>query len=157
MRPLVASVPSGCRMQSVVLPSWCLCPRLSIPVVAAGRQTAETSDKRNMNPRPPNRCRAIDLCNPDVSRVQVLQGASSDDHAAKMSQRPRMITLHSELSESVHHCGRQILYAFSRRIEDMVIGTVVFVAFVVATGAAIVKAFEWYQDVLHGPYLKPQD
>jgi hypothetical protein len=58
---------------------------------------------------------------------------------------------------SVHHCGRTILYAFYRRIEDMVIGTVVFIAFVVATGAAIVKAFEWHQDVLYGPYLKPQD
>ena len=42
-------------------------------------------------------------------------------------------------------------------IEDMVIGTVLFVAFVVATGAAIVKAFEWHQDVLHGPYLKRND
>ena len=43
------------------------------------------------------------------------------------------------------------------RIEDMVIGTVLFVAFVVAAGAAIVKAFEWHQDVLYGPYLKPMD
>jgi len=39
----------------------------------------------------------------------------------------------------------------------MVIDTVVFVAFVVVTGAAIVKWFEWHQDVLYGPYLKPQD
>jgi len=38
----------------------------------------------------------------------------------------------------------------------MVIGTVLFVAFVVAAGAAIVKAFEWHQDVLYGPYLKPR-
>ena len=38
----------------------------------------------------------------------------------------------------------------------MLIGTVLFVAFVVATGAAIVKAFEWHQDVLYGPYLKPR-
>ena len=59
--------------------------------------------------------------------------------------------------ESVHHCGRTILYAFFRRIEDMVIGSVLFVAFVVATGVAIVKAFEWHQDVLYGPYLKRQD
>ena len=39
----------------------------------------------------------------------------------------------------------------------MLIGTVVFVAFVVATGAAIVKVFEWHQDLLYGPYLKRQD
>ena len=39
----------------------------------------------------------------------------------------------------------------------MVIGTVLFVALVVVTGAAMVKAFEWHQDVLYGPYLKRQD
>ena len=39
----------------------------------------------------------------------------------------------------------------------MVIGSILFVAFAVATGAAIVKAFEWHQDVLYGPYLKRQD
>jgi hypothetical protein len=39
----------------------------------------------------------------------------------------------------------------------MLIGTVLFVAFVVAIWATIVKAFEWHQDVLYGPYLKPQD
>jgi hypothetical protein len=46
---------------------------------------------------------------------------------------------------------------FFERIENMLIGTLLFVAFVVATGAAIVKAFEWHQDVLHGPYLKRMD
>jgi len=30
-------------------------------------------------------------------------------------------------------------------------------AFVVATGAAIVKAYEWHQDVLYGRYLKRVD
>jgi len=59
-------------------------------------------------------------------------------------------------SHSIHHCGRTIVYAIFERIENMVIGTVLFVAFVVATGAAIVKAFEWHQDVLYGPYLKPR-
>jgi hypothetical protein len=39
----------------------------------------------------------------------------------------------------------------------MIIATVLFVAFVVATGAAIVKAYEWRQDVLYGPYLKRID
>jgi hypothetical protein len=39
-------------------------------------------------------------------------------------------------------------------IADMVIETVLFIAFVVIVGAAIVKAYEWYQHVLYGPYMK---
>jgi hypothetical protein len=39
----------------------------------------------------------------------------------------------------------------------MVIETVLFVTFVVAAGAAIVKAYEWHQDVLYGPYLNRVD
>ena len=39
----------------------------------------------------------------------------------------------------------------------MVIETVLFIAFVVIVGAAIVKAYEWHQDVLYGPYLKRVD
>jgi hypothetical protein len=39
-------------------------------------------------------------------------------------------------------------------IEDMVIEAGLFVAFVVIVGAAIVKAYEWHHDVLHGPYMR---
>jgi hypothetical protein len=39
----------------------------------------------------------------------------------------------------------------------MVVDTVLFIAFVVVTGAAIVKAYEWHQHVLYGPYLKRVD
>ena len=39
-------------------------------------------------------------------------------------------------------------------IEQMVIETVLFIAFVVIVGAAIVKAYEWHHDVLYGPYIK---
>jgi len=39
----------------------------------------------------------------------------------------------------------------------MVIEAVLIIAFVVATGAAIVKACEWHQAVLYGPYLKRVD
>jgi hypothetical protein len=39
----------------------------------------------------------------------------------------------------------------------MVIETVLFIAFVVAGGAVIVKAYEWHQDVLYGPYIKRAD
>ena len=39
----------------------------------------------------------------------------------------------------------------------MVIESVLFITFVAIVGAAIVKAYEWRQDVLYGPYLKRVD
>jgi hypothetical protein len=39
----------------------------------------------------------------------------------------------------------------------MLIETVLFIAFVVIAGAAIVKAYERSQDVLYGPYMKRVD
>ena len=39
----------------------------------------------------------------------------------------------------------------------MVIESVLFIAFVAIVGAAIVKAYEWHQDVLYGPYMKRVD
>lgn len=39
----------------------------------------------------------------------------------------------------------------------MVIATLLFLGFVVAAGTSIVKAYEWHQDVLYGPYLKRID
>ena len=39
----------------------------------------------------------------------------------------------------------------------MVIETVLFVAFVVTAGAAIVKAYEGCRDVLYDPYMKRAD
>jgi hypothetical protein len=38
----------------------------------------------------------------------------------------------------------------------MVIETILFLAFVTAAGTAIVKIYEWRQDVLYGPYLAKQ-
>ena len=38
----------------------------------------------------------------------------------------------------------------------MVIETILFLAFVIAVGTAIVKIYEWRQDVLYGPYLAKQ-
>jgi hypothetical protein len=38
----------------------------------------------------------------------------------------------------------------------MVIETILFLVFVTAVGAAIVKVYEWRQDVLCGPYLAKQ-
>ena len=39
----------------------------------------------------------------------------------------------------------------------MVIETVLFIALVVTAGAVIVKAYEGYQDILYGPYIKRVD
>lgn len=36
----------------------------------------------------------------------------------------------------------------------MVIETILLIAFGVIVGVALVKAYEWHQDVLYGPYLK---
>ena len=41
-------------------------------------------------------------------------------------------------------------------INTVVIETILFLAFVTAVGAAIVKIYEWRQDVLYGPYLAKQ-
>jgi hypothetical protein len=37
----------------------------------------------------------------------------------------------------------------------MIIELILFLAFVVAVGAVIVKAYEWRQDSLYGPYIFP--
>ncbi len=75
-----------------------------------------------------------------------------------MSQRAPIISLQVKNPHFIDHCSRSILYgSYCRRIENMVIETVLFITFVVATGAAIVKAYEWHQDVLYGPYLERVD
>jgi hypothetical protein len=35
----------------------------------------------------------------------------------------------------------------------MIIETILFLVFIAVVGAAIVKLFEWRQDVLYGPYI----
>jgi len=46
---------------------------------------------------------------------------------------------------------------YRKGLEIMVIEMVLFIAFVVIVGAAIVKAYEWHHDVLYGPYMKRVD
>jgi hypothetical protein len=72
-----------------------------------------------------------------------------------MSQRPLIISLQVKtqiLLTTV--AGRSSMDRMVEGIEQMVIETVLFIAFVVIVGAAIVKAYEWHQDVLYGPYMK---
>jgi hypothetical protein len=72
-----------------------------------------------------------------------------------MSHRLAIVSLHVEariLSTTV--AGRSSMDRLPEGIEHMVIETVLFIAFVVMVGAAIVKAFEWHHDVLYGPYIK---
>jgi hypothetical protein len=53
--------------------------------------------------------------------------------------------------------GRSSMDLMTKGIEKMVIETVLFIAFLAIVGAAIVKAYEWYEDVLYGPYMKRVD
>jgi hypothetical protein len=39
----------------------------------------------------------------------------------------------------------------------MIIEVVLFLSFVAITGAIVVKAYEWRQDVLYGPYISQND
>jgi hypothetical protein len=39
----------------------------------------------------------------------------------------------------------------------MIIEAALFLSLVVVAGAVIVKAYEWRQDVLYGPYIRQND
>jgi hypothetical protein len=72
--------------------------------------------------------------------------------AAKMSQDPTMISFRPGTSIRFTTVAPQSSIQFLRRgLKTMIIATVLFIAVVLATGAAIVKAYEWHQDVLYGP------
>ena len=78
--------------------------------------------------------------------------------ATKMSQRALMISVHSEKPTFLGPLWPlNPVCVSSERIKNMVIATLLFLGFIVATGAGIVKAYEWHQDVLYGPYLKRID
>ena len=72
-----------------------------------------------------------------------------------MSQRPQIVSfqIKTPISLTTVAC-RSCMDLMSQGSETMIIETVLFIAFVVAAGAAIVKAYEWHQDVLYGPYIK---
>jgi hypothetical protein len=89
--------------------------------------------------------------------ISFIQSAtqSLNSLATKMSQRSSNDVVPARNSHSIKDCDRTILYEIFGRIKNMVISAFIFIGFVVATGAAIVKAYEWHQDMLYGPYLKP--
>jgi hypothetical protein len=75
-----------------------------------------------------------------------------------MSHRPLIVSLQLEaqiLLTTV--AGRSSMDLTAEGIENMVIEMVLSVAFLAIVGAAIAKAYEWYQDVLYGPYMKRVD
>jgi hypothetical protein len=41
--------------------------------------------------------------------------------------------------------------------EIMIIEMVLFLVFVIAVGAAVIKVYEWRQDVLYGRYIRRRD
>jgi hypothetical protein len=53
--------------------------------------------------------------------------------------------------------GQSSMDLMAEGFKNMIIETALFIAFVVAGGAVIVKAYEWHQDVLYGPYMKRAD
>ena len=72
-----------------------------------------------------------------------------------MSHRPTIVSLHVEariLLTTV--AGRSSMDRMAEGIEHMVIESVLSVALVVIVGAAVVKAYVWYHDVLYGPNMK---
>jgi hypothetical protein len=75
-----------------------------------------------------------------------------------MSHHPTIVSLHVEariLLTTV--AGRSSMDRIAEGIENMVVETLLFVTLVVIVGAAVVKAYEWHQDVLYGPYIKAGD
>jgi hypothetical protein len=75
-----------------------------------------------------------------------------------MSQRALIISLQAKIQISLTTVAAQSsMDLMAERIQNVIIETVLFIAFVVAGGAVIVKAYEWHQDVLYGPYLKRVD
>jgi hypothetical protein len=72
-----------------------------------------------------------------------------------MSHRPIKVSPHVEariLLTTV--AGRSSMDRMAEGTEHMVIETLLFIAFVVVVGAAVVKACEWYHDVQYGPYTQ---
>jgi hypothetical protein len=53
--------------------------------------------------------------------------------------------------------GQNQLSSSHCRRSKMLIEAALFLSFVIVAGAIIVKAYEWRQDVLHGPYIKQND
>jgi hypothetical protein len=75
-----------------------------------------------------------------------------------MSHRPLIVPLQvgaQILLTTV--AGRSSMDLMAEGIEHMVIEIVLSIAFLAIVGAAIVKAYEWHQDVLYGPYMKRVD
>jgi magnesium-transporting ATPase (P-type) len=72
-----------------------------------------------------------------------------------MSHRPVMVSPQVEARILlITVAGRSSMDRMAKGIEHMVIETLLFIAFVVIVGAAVVKAYEWHHDVLYGPYIK---
>jgi len=75
-----------------------------------------------------------------------------------MSQRALLISLREKTRISLTTvAGQSSMDLAAEGIESMVIEAVLFIAFAVAGGAVIVKACEWHQAVLYGPYMKRAD
>jgi hypothetical protein len=83
-----------------------------------------------------------------------LAGARLEGADAERTQSPLIFSLHVNnpfwLTSALRRLEYDPLTAGSKK---MVIETILFLVFVVAVGALIVKVYEWRQDVLYGPYI----
>jgi hypothetical protein len=85
-------------------------------------------------------------------------GPADEQALQKCRNRPTIVSLHVEariLLTTV--AGRSSMDRMAEGIKNMVIESVLLIAFVVIVGAAVVKAYEWHHDVLYGPYIKAGD
>jgi hypothetical protein len=121
-----------------------------------GRVTTETSVEDEIA-----HLRGLNLKGLRARWQSVLQ-RPAPDHLPRhllfaISQRALTLPLWTKTHISLTTVAGQSSMHFFGKIEKMVIAAVLFIAFAVATGAAIVKAYQWHQDVLYGPYLKRID
>jgi hypothetical protein len=71
-----------------------------------------------------------------------------------MSHRPLIISLRVGVPILLTTVASRSSMDWAEGIGNMVVETVLLIGFGVIVGAAIVKAYEWHQDVLYGPYMK---
>ena len=65
-----------------------------------------------------------------------------------MSHRPAIVSLRFEAPILLTTVAGRSFMDRMAKVEHMVIETLLFIAFIVIVGAAIVKAYEWRHDVL---------
>jgi len=93
---------------------------------------------------------------PPVRHVEATQAGISDG-AAEMPQSSFFLAPLLDKCTWLPSFWPKSIIVLALRRSKMLIEAALFLSFVIAAGAIIVKAYEWRQDVLHGPYIKRND